>query len=263
VAASVGSPALRVPGRVWGDHRFDPPIWGPSARSAAAGCRPVWPLAAAQGHRRAKLERADGARRLRWPIDNPTFFASIEQVLVPTLRPGHVVVLDNLAMHKQPEVQTATEREGTGLRFLPPYSPDFNPIELAFAKLKAVLRAMRPRAFDHVCQIIAAARGLYRRGVCQLRMSLRVSRCYVLKENALSPQDAHSGVAATRTDPDRRRPRGHGPVQSLGPVCGRSIGTKTPCSSGRTGSCPLLASFDNPRMVTVAVTVTGSSNRDK
>jgi DDE superfamily endonuclease len=61
------------------------------------------------------------------PIDNPTFLAYVEQVLVPTLRPGDVVVLDNLAMHKQPEVQIAIERVGARLRFLPPYSPDFNP----------------------------------------------------------------------------------------------------------------------------------------
>lgn len=65
-------------------------------------------------------------------------------MLVPTLRPGDVVVLDNLAAHKQPEVRSAIEAVGAQLRFLPPYSPDFNPIELAFAKLKAFLRAARP-----------------------------------------------------------------------------------------------------------------------
>jgi transposase len=79
------------------------------------------------------------------PIDNPAFLAYIEQVLVPALRPGDVVVLDNLAMHKQPEVQAAIERVGARLRFLPPYSPDFNPIELAFAKLKRFC-ARRDRA---------------------------------------------------------------------------------------------------------------------
>ena len=83
------------------------------------------------------------------PIDTATFLAYVEQVLVPTLRPGDVVVLDNLAVHKQPAVRTAIERVGAQLRFLPPYSPDFNPIELAFAKLNALLRAARPRTFDH------------------------------------------------------------------------------------------------------------------
>ena len=84
------------------------------------------------------------------PIDNVSFLAYVGQVLVPTLRRGDVVVLDNLAMHKQPEVRPAIEHVGAQLRFLPPYSPDFNPIEQAFAKLKAFLRAARPRSFDHV-----------------------------------------------------------------------------------------------------------------
>jgi transposase len=95
------------------------------------------------------------------PIDNPSFLAYIEQVLVPTLRPGEVVVLDNLTMHKQPAVQAAIESVGARLRFLPPYSPDLNPIEMAFAKLKAFLRAMQPRSFDQVCALMAHALTLY------------------------------------------------------------------------------------------------------
>jgi len=104
--------------------------------------------------------RVDGLRApavFDGPIDNPSFLAYVEQVLVPTLQPGDVVVLDNLAMHKQPEVQAAIERVGAHLRFLPPYSPDFNPIELAFAKLKAFLRAARPRRFDQVVELVAIA----------------------------------------------------------------------------------------------------------
>ena len=95
------------------------------------------------------------------PIDNPTFLAYVEQVLVPTLQPGDVVVLDNLAMHKQPEVQAAIEQAGARLRFLPPYSPDFNPIEQAFAKLKAFMRAARPRTFDQVVELVAIALDLF------------------------------------------------------------------------------------------------------
>jgi transposase len=91
------------------------------------------------------------------PIDSVTFLAYVEQVLVPTLRQGDVVVLDNLEVHKQPEVRTTIEAAGAHVRFLPPYSPDFNPIEQAFAKLKAFLRAARPRTFDRVCELIAAA----------------------------------------------------------------------------------------------------------
>jgi transposase len=100
------------------------------------------------------------------PIDNPTFLAYIEQVLVPTLRPGHVVILDNLTVHKQVEVQTAIERAGARLRFLPPYSPDFNPIELAFAKLKAFLRAARPRSFDQVVELMRVALTLFTAEEC-------------------------------------------------------------------------------------------------
>ena len=70
-------------------------------------------------------------------------------------------MLDNLGAHKQPEVRVAIEQAGALLRFLPPYSPDFNPIELAFAKLKAFLRAARPRTFDHVCELMATALGLF------------------------------------------------------------------------------------------------------
>ena len=95
------------------------------------------------------------------PIDNPSFLAYVEQVLVPTLRPGEVVVLDNLTMHHQPEVQVAIERVGASLRFLPPYSPDLNPIELAFAKLKAFFRAARPRTFDQVVDLVAIAMELF------------------------------------------------------------------------------------------------------
>lgn len=100
------------------------------------------------------------------PIDSATFRAYIEQVLAPTLRPGDVVVLDNLAAHKQPEVRVAIEQVGAHLRFLPPYSPDFNPIELAFAKLKAFFRAARPRTFEQVCELMAAALGLFMPDEC-------------------------------------------------------------------------------------------------
>ena len=95
------------------------------------------------------------------PMDTVTFRAYVEQVLVPTLRPGDVVVLDNLACHKQPEVRAAIEQAGAHVRFLPPYSPDLNPIEMAFAKLKAFMRAARPRTFDQVCDLMRTALALF------------------------------------------------------------------------------------------------------
>ena len=76
------------------------------------------------------------------------------------------MVLDNLVVHKQPAVRIAIEQAGAHLRFLPPYSPDFNPIELAFAKLKAFLRTARPRTFEQVCDLIAKALQLFTPAEC-------------------------------------------------------------------------------------------------
>lgn len=81
-------------------------------------------------------------------IDGPSFRAYIEQVLVPTLQVGDIVIADNLGAHKVVGVQRAIEAVGATLRYLPPYSPDLNPIELAFAKLKALLRAARCRSVE-------------------------------------------------------------------------------------------------------------------
>jgi len=84
----------------------------------------------------------------------------------PQLGTADIVVLDNLTVHKQPAVRAAVEEAGATVRFLPPYSPDFNPIELAFAKLKAFFRAARPRTFDEVCQLFAIALGLFTATEC-------------------------------------------------------------------------------------------------
>ncbi len=74
------------------------------------------------------------------PMNGPAFLAYVEQVLVPTLSRGLIVVMDNLPGHKLAGVRAATEATSARLWLPPPYSPDFNPIETAFAKLKAVLR---------------------------------------------------------------------------------------------------------------------------
>jgi transposase len=73
------------------------------------------------------------------------FVAYVEQVLVPALRPGDVVVLDNLQAHKRAGAVRAIERAGATVAYLPPYSPDLNPIELAFSKLKGLLRTAGKR----------------------------------------------------------------------------------------------------------------------
>ena len=79
------------------------------------------------------------------PINRDAFQAYVDQVLVPELKPGDVVVMDNLSSHKGPAVRRAIEAAGANLLYLPPYSPDFNPIENAFAKLKALLRKAAER----------------------------------------------------------------------------------------------------------------------
>jgi transposase len=76
------------------------------------------------------------------------FVAYVRQQLAPALRPGDVVVMDNLACHKRAEVRAAIEAAGAALLYLPPYSPDLNPIELAFSKLKRLLRAAGERTVD-------------------------------------------------------------------------------------------------------------------
>lgn len=101
------------------------------------------------------------------PMNAEAFLAYVEQVLVPTLTPGDIVVMDNLPAHKPAGVRRAIEATGALLLYLPPYSPDFNPIELAFAKLKAFLRAARPRSFDHVNALIATALGLFTPAECR------------------------------------------------------------------------------------------------
>lgn len=90
-------------------------------------------------------------------MNGPAFLAYVEQVLVPTLSPGDIVVMDNLPAHKSAGVRTAIEAAGASLRLLPPYSPDFNPIELAFSKLKALLRKAAARTIPDLWAAIADA----------------------------------------------------------------------------------------------------------
>lgn len=82
------------------------------------------------------------------PINGVAFQAYVDQVLVPDLRPGDIVVMDNLGSHKGAGVRAAIEAVGASLLYLPPYSPDFNPIENAFAKLKAMLRKATARTVE-------------------------------------------------------------------------------------------------------------------
>jgi transposase len=88
------------------------------------------------------------------PLTGPAFRAYVEQFLAPALAPGDVVVLDNLAAHKVAGVRQAIAAAGASLLYLPPYSPDLNPIEQLFAKLKALLRKAAARTKDELWSTI-------------------------------------------------------------------------------------------------------------
>ena len=88
------------------------------------------------------------------PMNSRIFEAWIEAQLAPTLSPGDVVILDNVGFHKSERAEQLVKAKGAWLLFLPPYSPDLNPIEMAFAKLKALLRKRAARTFDAITQAL-------------------------------------------------------------------------------------------------------------
>jgi transposase len=90
-------------------------------------------------------------------MDTPAFECYARDVLGPTLRPGQVVILDNLSVHKAPSIRAAIEARACALLFLPPYSPDCTPIEQAFSKIKATLRKLRARTRETLLDAIAEA----------------------------------------------------------------------------------------------------------
>lgn len=100
------------------------------------------------------------------PMTGDRFHGYVTAVLVPTLRPGDVVVLDNLPCHKAARVRAAIEAAGCELRFLPSYSPDLNPIELAFAKLKRLLRSDGHRTVPTLVRFLGAAAKVFSPAEC-------------------------------------------------------------------------------------------------
>ncbi len=116
---------------------------------------------APQGHWRTltflaalRRDRIDAPLVLDGPINGESFLAYVEQLLVPTLSPGDIVVMDNLGSHKGKAVRRAIRAVGAKLFFLPPYSPDLNPIEQVFAKLKTLLRKAAERTVETTWQRI-------------------------------------------------------------------------------------------------------------
>ena len=100
------------------------------------------------------------------PMNGSVFLAYISQVLAPTLKRGDIVIMDNLPAHKSTAVRQAIEAAGATLQFLPPYSPDFNPIEMAFAKLKALLRKAEARTIPTLWETVGSLIDHYKPEEC-------------------------------------------------------------------------------------------------
>ena len=95
-----------------------------------------------------RAERIDAPWVIDGPIDGASFLTYVEAVLVPSLTPGDIVIMDNLGSHKSPAVRAAIRKAGAKLFFQPPYSPDLNPIEQMFSKLKHLLRKAAERTVE-------------------------------------------------------------------------------------------------------------------
>jgi transposase len=104
-----------------------------------------------------RLGKLSAPMVLDGPMDGKHFLAYVEQFLVPELMPGDIVVMDNLPAHKITGVRSAIETSGAHLLYLPPYSPDFNPIEMAFSKFKTLIRAAEPRTLEDLRKAAANA----------------------------------------------------------------------------------------------------------
>ncbi len=101
------------------------------------------------------------------PINRDAFETYVDKILVPELRPADIVVMDNLSSHKGPRVRQMIEAVGANLLYLPPYSPDFNPIENAFSKLKAHLRKAAERTVDGLWAAIGRIVDLFQPDECK------------------------------------------------------------------------------------------------
>ena len=91
------------------------------------------------------------------PMDTIAFIAYVNQMLIPALEPGTIVVMDNLSVHKSPAVKKLFQDAGMELRYLPPYSPDLNPIEMVWSKVKSIIRGVKPRSEEALWHSTAIA----------------------------------------------------------------------------------------------------------
>jgi transposase len=113
-----------------------------------------------------RCNRIDAPCVIDGPINGESFLAYVEQVLLPTLRPGDIVIIDNLGSHKGKAVRRVLRAAGAKLFFLPPYSPDLNPIEQVFAKLKTLLRKANERTVEATWRRIGALLDCFKPAEC-------------------------------------------------------------------------------------------------
>lgn len=104
-----------------------------------------------------RLDGTTACMHLSGAADTAAFVAYVEQVLCPTLKQGDIVVMDNLAVHKSPAVQQLVKAVGAEVRFLPAYSPDLNPIEKMWSKIKSLLRSAEARTPPELAEAISQA----------------------------------------------------------------------------------------------------------
>lgn len=114
-----------------------------------------------------RCDRIEAPLLFDGPINGQSFLAYVRQALVPTLKPGDIVVMDNLGSHRGKAVRQAIRQAGAKLLFLPKYSPDLNPIEQLFSKLKHLLRKAQARSYDAVLSAIGQALQAYTPAECR------------------------------------------------------------------------------------------------
>src|SRR5215471_15488501 len=123
-------------------------------------------------------------------MNGPSFLAYVEQILAPTLQPGDVVIMDNVSIHKVAGVREAIEARGATLLYLPPYSPDLNPIEQFFSTLKSILRKVAARSITTLWQAIRSALKAFSSRECAAYL---LNAGYALEGGEIGP-----GVAAAQ-----------------------------------------------------------------
>ena len=111
-------------------------------------------------------DRIDAPILFDGPMNAATFLQYVEQILAPTLEPGDIVICDNLSSHKSSEVRDALQEVGADIAYLPPYSPDMNPIEMVFSKIKAYLRGNPSESFDQIVQRLAESLDSFSESIC-------------------------------------------------------------------------------------------------